>query len=292
MTPAADELYSIDPRVYHARRAAENAADVMMQYYRGDYAVDWDETEHDPRAHRRLQDSPGAIKLEVDLRADRLVRAYLTELYPDLGFVSEESFDPAEMEKPVFWCVDPVCGSMGYYKGTGFFGCSAALVDRETGPVIGALNCPALGISGEAHRPAGRVFHRGTSGRRAAGLSVAVSANMKDKPLMQAVLNELEPALVEYRESIPAKALPTAVGEYDLSFGLPQKLGGGAPKIWDFAAARVFFDVQGKILEDFNGRPHDLTGRSGHLLTEGYIMAADGDLAARCRKALEKAAAG
>ncbi|MFH1136452.1 MAG: inositol monophosphatase family protein [Pseudomonadota bacterium] len=278
-----------DSRMYHALRTVDILADLMLHYYHRDYSVAYDETEHEPDLFSDIKDSPGAVKLAVDLSCDRLARAYLTGLYPDLGYVGEESFDPRELARDRFWAVDPICGSLGYYKKTGYFGTSVALVDGRVGPLLGALNCPWLKIAGLASREKGLAWLQGDfQPPPSPGLNVVVSANARGHPRMARMLELLGPGAVHFQESFPAKALGVLAGTYDLCFGFPKEGPGGGPKIWDLAASAAFSERRDFILTDFRGRPHDLTGRDGYKFRGGYIMAGSGKALELCLEAGER----
>lgn len=283
----------VDERLYHACKAADNCADIMLYYYEKDYTVEYDESENEsgynPGSGLSLKDSPGAIKLQVDRYCDRIAREYLSMLYPKYGFVGEESFDPDEMKHDYFWCVDPICGSMGYRKKTGFFGTSVALVRKNAGPLIGVLNCPGLRLSGMASTEHNRTWYSGDFKRfEADGLKVIISANRTTSKQFNEMLNILKPAVVGYEESVPTKSIQVLAGTYDLHFNLPLEYGGGAPKIWDLAASHVFYAVESMEYTDFDGAPLDLTGNAPHKYKNGYIMARNRQVLDRCLEAFQQ----
>jgi hypothetical protein len=195
-------------KLLHAFRTAQILGDVMLHYFDLEYKVELDESEIDPHSGLKAEEEPAAIKLEVDRLTNDLAKAYLTTLYPQLGFVGEESFaaDSSQMERELFWCVDPICGSKGYRNKTPYFGTSVALVDRNNGPILGVLNCPALGISGMADALGGqRCFEVDGSGAQDSGLKVLVSKNREDNPRFQAALDALQPCSVDFRTGVPPK---------------------------------------------------------------------------------------
>lgn len=277
-----------DERLFHAYRAAKNCSDVMMHYYEKDYEVQYDRREYDAKSGLSLEAHPSTIKLQIDKYCDRISREYLTILYPEYGFVGEESFDPEEMKKEFFWCVDPICGSMGYKKKTGFFGTSVALIKKDEGPVLGVLNCPVLKLSGIASLEENDTFYSGKFKKyNTDGLKIAISANIKENQNFKKMLNILKPSVVDYMESVPSKSIQVLGGTYDLYFNLPDEYGGGRPRLWDFAASDVFFKVDGKVFTDFNGDPLDLSGSSGIRFGNGQIMAGDKKVLGKCLNAFE-----
>jgi fructose-1,6-bisphosphatase/inositol monophosphatase family enzyme len=256
----------------------------MVHYYEKDYEVKYDESEFDPAAGLSIKDSPSAIKLAVDLWCDKISKEYLQILYPEFGFVGEESFDSNELKKEYFWCVDPICGSIGYKKKTDYFGTSIALIKRGEGPFIGVLTCPKLKIAGIASLPEKKAFYSGKFKRyKTEGLKVIVSSNRRKDMYLEKMLRILKPEIVDYQESVPTKSLQVLGGTYDLHFNLPAKFGGATPKIWDLAASYVFYKIEGMKFVDFNGNEIDLTGTlKSHRYPNGYIMAKNEEILQRC----------
>ncbi len=284
-----DTISQIDQRLYHAHRAAMNCEDLMMHYYDRGYEIKIDTKSYDSASGLAAEDSPELVKLGPDKFCDRICREYLTLLYPEFGFVGEESFEESELKKEIFWCVDPICGSMGYKKKTGFFGTSVALVDRKRGPILGALNCPVPKIGGIASLEAGKTLYYGSKqNTNSGGLRVLISANRKNSEPFLEMLNLLNPSETGYQESIPTKSMNVLLGSYDLHFNLPRDFQGGSPKIWDLAASQVFYDVEGMYLTDFRGGRLDLTGKNGYRYSDGYIMAKDRKILDLCLEAFEK----
>ena len=282
----AEAALETDSRLFHALRATEILSDIMLQHYDREYSVEYDESEHDVGLFTDIKDSPGAIKLAVDRYCDRAARAYLTGLFPDQGFVGEESFDPVEMTRDLFWVVDPICGSLGYYRKNGYFGTSVGLVDRRRGPVLGALNCPVLNIRGLAHREKNLIFLQGDfQDPPSTGLNLVVSSSAPNHPEMERMLELLRPGAVDYQGSFPAKALGVLAGTYDLCFGFPKISSGGGLKIWDLAASGAFFAQGEYSLTDFQGHPCDLTGRTGHQFRNGYILSLSEEIHQLCLEA-------
>ena len=282
-------------QLLHAVRTAQILGDVMLHYFEREYKVELDRSELDPFSGLKPEDEPAAIKLEVDRLTNDLAKVYLTTLYPEMGFVGEESYasDPSQMERELFWCVDPICGSKGYRNKTPFFGTSVALVDRNDGPLMGMLNCPALGIMGLADSRSGhRCFEGDYGDDLGSGLKVLVSKNREDNPRFKNALKALSPVRVDYRTGVPPKTLPVLAGAADLYFALPQDMGGGLLKIWDLAASAAVAKAVGAEITDAYGRPLDLTGQSGHIFNQGLILARDADIHRQCLEILSEVCRG
>ncbi len=272
ITPEMNRIALADPRAGHALRAAAILEDVMLHYYNRDYVVQWDDREKYAAA---------AIKLEVDKKCDDLARAYLTSLYgmdDTWGFLGEESFDPAQREREYYWCVDPICGSLGYRKKTDNFGTSIALIHRGK-PIIGVLNCPRFQWTGLAClEPAPAAAWSENADPPAGRRHLIVSANKRESESLRNIVDRLNPTKVTYAESVPVKSLGVIMGKFDLFYGLPSTLGGGRYNIWDIAATAAFAAVDPQcVLSDAWGEPISLSQESPRF-TQGIIMARNRDL--------------
>lgn len=278
---AEDFAKKCDERLYHAWRAAGILADLMLFYFDKDYEVEIDPSQAiDPGSYpgMPLSEHPSAIKLAVDLMCNQMARDYLGKLYPDYGFVGEESFDkdPGQLEKELFWVVDPICGSKGYRNKTTSYGASVALVSREKGPILGVLSCPGMELSAMGDAEKGLYWLQGGfRGREPRGLNLAISGNQRKNPAFQRVIDELRPARVDYYTGVPPKTVQVIGGAYDLYFSLARDMGGNSIKIWDLAASWAIARAKGMAMRDARGNELDLSGKSGHLFGEGYVLARD-----------------
>ena len=84
---------------------------------------------------------------KADKMADEIIRAHLSSLFPEDGFLTEESTDTAErFSKKRIWIVDPVDGTKEFVSRNGEFTTNIALC--EDGQIIlGVINVPTLGIT-------------------------------------------------------------------------------------------------------------------------------------------------
>jgi myo-inositol-1(or 4)-monophosphatase len=96
-------------------------------------------------AQRRLRPADvrrkgaGDFVTAVDVRAERRVRRALAALLPDAGFLGEES-DPADLDRPWVWVVDPIDGTSNFARGLPHFAVSVALLFRGQ-PVLAGVHC-------------------------------------------------------------------------------------------------------------------------------------------------------
>ncbi len=84
---------------------------------------------------------------EADKKADEIIRAHLSSLFPTDAFLTEESADtPERLSTRRLWIVDPVDGTKEFVSRNGEFTTNIALcLDHEI--VVGVINAPLLGIT-------------------------------------------------------------------------------------------------------------------------------------------------
>jgi myo-inositol-1(or 4)-monophosphatase len=93
----------------------------------------------------RWEKAPDNPVCEVDLQVDQLLRARLSALLPDAGWLSEETADNADrLGHERIWVVDPIDGTRDYIRGRPGWAVSIALIEAGR-PVIGVLDAPARG---------------------------------------------------------------------------------------------------------------------------------------------------
>ena len=101
----------------------------------------------------------GTIDLvtQYDLRSEALIRARLSEAFPDHRIVGEEG-DTWEGSGGATWYVDPIDGTTNFAHGHPFFCVSIALwSESDEGALgeVGVVAAPALGVTWSAARGAG-----------------------------------------------------------------------------------------------------------------------------------------
>ena len=111
-------------------RIAEAAAREVMAVYADDIDA-WSKPDHSPLT-------------DADLRADAVIRRGLTEAFPGVFILSEESPREPPGDEEIFFLVDPLDGTKEFIQRNGEFTVNIALVQRGS-PVAGVVMAPALG---------------------------------------------------------------------------------------------------------------------------------------------------
>jgi myo-inositol-1(or 4)-monophosphatase len=94
---------------------------------------------------RRWEKTPGSPVCEVDLDVDAMLKARLSALLPDAGWLSEETADNADrLARDRVWVVDPIDGTRDYIRARPGWCVSVALVERGVA-TIGVLDAPSRG---------------------------------------------------------------------------------------------------------------------------------------------------
>ncbi|NKF20688.1 inositol monophosphatase family protein [Solimonas marina] len=112
------------PHLAAALQAARAATEIIRKAYRGNFQVDY-----------KADASPVT---EVDIAAERAIKAALGAAFPAYGFFGEETGkDHADAE--YLWLVDPIDGTKAFVRGYPIFSVQIALMHRGT--LIFGLSC-------------------------------------------------------------------------------------------------------------------------------------------------------
>lgn len=134
---------------------------------------------------------------DADIASQEAVKATILAKFPEHGFLGEESPDPAELDKPFCWIVDPLDGTTNYVHG---FPCYAVSVGvAQAGKLVaGGVYDPVrdemfLAGAGQGATLNGQTFlTRNTTGLASALVAVSfppqVTADMLDMQAFQQIV--------------------------------------------------------------------------------------------------------
>ncbi|MBX9813553.1 MAG: 3'(2'),5'-bisphosphate nucleotidase CysQ [Proteobacteria bacterium SG_bin5] len=195
-------------------------------------------------AFRRWDKSPGNPVSDVDLELDALLRARLSALLPEAGWLSEETADNEErLAHERVWVVDPIDGTRDFVRGRSGWAVSIALVERGR-VVLGVLDAPALGRSWWAALGAGA--WRGETRLRCAARDLLAGARVPTDSLPR---EDRDLVAVAKPNSIALRIAMVAAGEADLVATLRWGYE------WDVAAAALIAAEAGACVSDAFGAP-------------------------------------
>lgn len=227
-------------------------------------------------AFKRWDKSPGNPVSEVDLELDALLRARLSALLPDAGWLSEETADNEDrLACERVWVVDPIDGTRDFVRGRSGWAVSVALVERGR-VVLGVLDAPALGASCWAALGAG-------AWRGATRLHCAERQDFKGARVPTDSLPREDRDLVAVAKpnSIALRIAMVAGGEADLVATLRWGYE------WDVAAAALIATEAGATVSDAFGAP--LAFNTARAQAFGVLASAPGIHAAAVERLAERA---
>jgi 3'(2'), 5'-bisphosphate nucleotidase len=242
-----------------AIKAALAAGDEIMRVYAEPFDV--------------IQKGDNTPVTEADLAAERVIVGMLTEAFPEIPIVSEETAPEDGFKPPAarFWVVDPLDGTKEFVAKNGEFCVCIGLIE-DGAPVMGVLYGPARRVTYAANGPgtAIRIGKDGTPEKLAArpppsdGITVIHSRS-----------HENSRRLAEYFEGKPVPILRRDICGSALKFGAiaageadfyPRF---GTTMEWDTAAGQAILEAAGGTVLDLDGKrlaygKHDLKN-SGFL---------------------------
>ena len=208
---------------------------------------------------------------EADLASERIIVAMLTEAFPDIPVVSEETVPEAGFASPAprFWLVDPLDGTREFVAKNGEFAVLIGLVE-DGRPVLGVVHGPAVGLTYVAHGP-GTAMRRQDGGpfepiRARAPASdgvVVVHSRTHENSRRLAEYFEGRPVLERNKCGSALKFGVLAAGEADFypRFGTTME--------WDTAAGQAVLEAAGGHVLSLDGAPLRY-GKPG-LKNDGFL---------------------
>ena len=216
----------------------------------------------------RWEKSPGDPVSQVDLDVNSLLRARLSALLPDAGWLSEETADNADrLACERVWLVDPIDGTRDFIRGRRGWAVSVALVECGQ-PVIAVLDAPARGevwraAAGHGATLNGIAIHVGDRSDYA-GARIPFDQLPKDSTLVA----------VEKPNSIALRIAMVAADQADIVATLRW----GSE--WDVAAAVLIAAEAGATVTDAHGTPLAFNTPSAQAF--GVLVSTPGIHAAAC----------
>ena len=211
---------------------------------------------------------------DADKGADEIIRAYLGTLFPEAGFLTEESTDDgARFEKEGIFIVDPVDGTKEFVSRNGQFTINIAYcVNHEI--VAGVIRVPMRNMSYYAIK--GKGAFRKADGKDP--VRIHVSSRKERLRVCCSISHNLdsEKAFYESHRDL-LEGEPVAVGAarkfcliaegiYDLSVRFS-----GGTKEWDVAAGDIILSEAGGVMVEPDGgkltyNREDVHNRKGYIL--------------------------
>ena len=201
-----------------------------------------------------IKDDNSPVTL-ADKNADKVIREYLHEKYPEYAFLTEESTDDkSRLNNDFVWVVDPVDGTKDFVAKDGGFTTNIALSYKHEA-VVGVVVVPLTGEIYYAAKGMGAFYrHQGITKR------IHVNDKLDNLIVYKSVFHSTKQEEVmyeKYKDKIAKiekwgsalKPCRIAQGLGELSYRLTD-----GTKEWDTAASQVIVEEAGGIFLDTKGQ--------------------------------------
>ena len=246
--------------------AVREAGELTMRHFR-----------HGARIEGRIDWKTGNSPVtEVDLAVDRLLQARLSALFPQAGWLSEETADtPDRLSRRTVLVVDPIDGTRAFMEGDPRFAISVALV-ADGRPVAAVLDAPAIDQIFTARLGSGAFLN----GRRVEAGTGGVSRAAKlagPRFLIDPVARELDMVAQPKVPSLALRFAQVAAGDFDVAVASTDA------HDWDIAAADLILNEAGAHLRTLDDET-PVYNRSG--TKHGILVATTDPFLAPVQRAL------
>jgi len=251
----ADEM--TDTLLEIALRAALAGGEAAMRVYADPFEV--------------TQKSDATPVTEADLASERVIVAMLSQAFPEIPVVSEETVPEAGFASPAarFWLVDPLDGTKEFVAKNDEFAVLIGLIE-DGRPVLGVVHGPAVGLTYTAHgigtaqrRRAGGAFEPIRARTPASDGLVVVHSRTNANSRRLAEYFQNRPVLQRLQCGSALKFGMLAAGEADFypRFGTTME--------WDTAAGQAVLEAAGGHVLGLSAEPLQY-GKPG-LKNDGFL---------------------
>lgn len=210
---------------------------------------------------------------QADKTADKIIKDYLSKVFPTHAFLTEESEDHADrLANDYVWIVDPVDGTKDFIAKDDEFTTNIALAYKHE-VVVGVILIPAKNEIYYASKDNGTYYLKeGT-----APVKIHVNDKLEDLTVLTSVfhLNDTERALIEKhndkikhveKKGSALKACLIAHGQAEISYRMS-----AGTKEWDTAASTIVLEEAGGVFVEPDGK-HMVYNREDVYNRKGYVM--------------------
>lgn len=231
------------------------------------------------------------VVTEVDQLAQEAILAVLEPTCRafDLAVLTEEAPDDGgRLEKPAFWCIDPLDGTQAFVNDTPGFSVSIALVARDATPLLGVVYNPVDEVTYRATRRKG-AFRDGEPVRLSKldfrqPLTLRTDFSFRQHPWLAATEHGLK-AIADHL-GLPGSGIEFRTGGVINACGVLEnanycyfkypKTGASGGSLWDYAATACLFNEVGGIATDIMGTRMDLNREDSTFMNHrGLLFASD-----------------
>ena len=233
---------ALDARLNLARKAARDAGELTLEYFRSDRFT----------VERKADDSPVTI---ADREAEKLLRKQIEATFPDDAIVGEELGNRVG-DSGYRWILDPIDGTTSFVSGVPLYGTLVG-VEYEQRSIAGVIFIPALDECVYAAEGSGAWYVRGNGEPQAARVSSCESLADGLFVTSQIDLYEKRDAWQAYRE-LQRRAYITRTwgdcyGYLLVATGRAEVMVDPEMSVWDAAALQPIMEEAGGTFTDWQG---------------------------------------
>jgi len=225
------------------------------------------------------------VVTQVDYTCERIILKHLKPTCKtfDIALLSEETEDDeSRFDKNLFWCIDPLDGTLAFINKHPGFSVSIALVAKDGTPLIGVIYDPSRNNLFYAIQNKG-AFKNGLPWKIKHSnkhLTYVTDKSLADTPNSDEIKKIIKHktfslGLKNYKEISGAGAVLNAVlvAEHApaILIKLPKKEKGGG-SIWDFAATACVFKELGLSATNFYGKHLDLNKKENSFMNHEGVL--------------------
>ncbi len=279
-----------------AVKAVLAAGEVINSYRQSNVEI------HYKNAHAS---AAGQVVTEVDHKAQAAILAILQPSFAqyDLALLSEELPDNDERHnKPAFWCIDPMDGTLSFTQNIPGYSVSIALVAKDGTPLVGVVYDPVEQILYESI--IGQGVYKSSLYKKPAfkkknplhiekvrknnPLILRTDISFKEHPWFiktKIELNTIAKALgfngseIQHRNGAVLNACTLLESPHIFYFKYPRQDNTGG-SLWDYAATACIYREAGATASDIYGEPMQLNRKNSTFMNHrGILFTTDKDLA-------------
>jgi histidinol-phosphatase len=234
-----------------ARELADRAGDITMSYFQQDMEV------------RQKADQTPVTK--ADLRVEAMIRLEVARRFPGDGVLGEEEGGVGGGDR--LWIVDPIDGTKNYVAGIQVWGTLIAFA-REAHPVVGVIDCPAIGERYEAVRGEGARMNGApirVSSVRAVSEALVLTGSVRAwtaSPYKASFIELFDRARQD-------RGFGDAWGHLLVARGAADVMVDPMPRVWDTTAVQVVVEEAGGRMSALDAGP--LRDGEAVLTTNGLL---------------------
>lgn len=245
-------------QLYAALNAASEAKKIILEYYNKGFTVE-------------IKDDNSPVT-EADKKSDLVIRNYLSNLFPDYAFLTEESEDNLDrLNKDYAWIIDPLDGTEDFVKKDGEFTINIALCHKHE-IVLGVVAVPTLDVTYcaikglGAYKITGEKVNRIYVSNKKDDLTCLTSVYHLQKGEIEMINKHSDKIKTVLKKGSSLKGCLIAEGKAEISYRLSK-----GTKEWDTAAFQIIVEEAGGLVLKPDKKPMHYN-RENVYNDEGYLI--------------------